>query len=580
MDTEEPLPESDRVAKLIEIIKKDGSLSVEMVERYADNLDLAMAGKQLRLKLTRTSSNVKWPLGADHVEWLEEGVDKKITTPIDSPKGFKELLDAWIKAEEGQRPKAELAIIEVLGQLDPESQQSQIAAVFGIGPNKQANWDKVPFDMDISELAYEKLVERAIETGPQKWLFAAAIRLSKKARIAAEAEIKSWAAIERSEQAASFLADLAESSRDRSCAQLLKNLGRFFKGDQTPLFLREILRVVPVFLGADASREDKERTCSELGALCVTADSTVLQGELNRSEISNNELRNWLVHLASSNDPERRGAMISAIGASTKRNALFDGSVFAGFDLMQLGELFSADWARSDSLLALSEAKRHAVQKSIGVELGPIITATAKWPALEALLPLELLQRLAQRDNSDGRLLRAIAQPFIETELSSRSEAFTFDRENLSSQIAHAEAQAALKSEQLEQARGEIQKLETQIRERRIQQTELRESETRQARIDVLRSFATSVRAIRDSLVPLGTPALLSEVVRQSEQMLRGFDIEVLGEVGSAEAYNPQIHEAASISAGARVEILAPAYRVMNTETPLLYAQVREVPQD
>jgi hypothetical protein len=578
MDTEVLLPESDRVAKLIEIIKRNGRISVEDVERFAEGLDLAMSGKQLRLKVTRTSKNVDWPAGADHVEWVQERVDQKIVAPIDIPKGYKELLDVWLKADDGERPKAELAIIDVLGQLDPESQESRIAAVFGIGPKLQFDWEKVPLDMDLSELAYEKVVERAIDAGAQTWLVAAAVRLSKKARTAAEVEIKSWAAIERSEQAASFLADLAESSRDRSCAQLLRNLGRIFNGDQTPLFLKAILRVVPAFLGSEASREDKERTCSELAALCVTADSTVLQEELNRSEISNTDLRNWLVHLASSNDPVRRVAMIYAIAASTKRNALFDGSVFAGFDLMQLGELFSADWARSETVQALAEAKRQAVQKSVGVELGPVITATAKWPVLEALLPLELLQRLAQRDNSDGRLLRAIAQPFIETELSSRSEAFTFDRENLSSHIAHAEAQAALKSEQLEQARGEIQKLETQIRERRIQQTELRESEIRQARIDVLRSFTISVRAIRDSLVPLGDPALLSEAVKRSEQMLRGFDVEVLGEVGSIEGYNPQIHEAADISSGAPVEILAPAYRVMNTETPLLYAQVREVP--
>lgn len=561
---------------ILEIIKSQGPLTADRVEKLAAEQGLSLSQTELRIRLNRSAGQQVWPPKSNQVAWVEVATPR----PREEPKNFGELIGDWLKLEGEKREELEHGITVALSSMSPESVERQVAAALGIGHQQAISWEHLPFDFAVSESVYEKVVNSAIEAQANRWLTEAATRLTKKPKSQALDHVKTWSAVDRSEHAASFLNDLGKSLANRASAQVLQNLGKIFDGDQTPLFLQAVLRVAPIFSSASVSENDKQRNCVELAALFVSAKSSVIQEEIDRSEISTAELRGWLVYLANAKDLSVRIALISAVASSRKRQALFDKSVFEAFDLLRLGEVLSTEWAVSESAAAFADACREAVRGATENELGPVLIAAARWPVLESLLPLELLQKLVTRESVETRVLRAIARPLQDQALAKQAEGFETERAALRSQTEHAVSELAAKAERLQEAQSAIAALEDELRNRRFSQTELRESDIRQARIDVLRSFATTIRALRDALVPLGIPELLAEVVRRAEQQLRVFDVEVLGHVGKAEAYDPRIHEPAAIEPGSKVEILAPAYRVVNTATPLLYAQVRETSED
>jgi hypothetical protein len=564
------------IGAILEIIKSHGPLTADRVEQLAADRGLRLSQKELQLALNRKSGRKVWPPRSDQVAWVEEATPQ----PREAPKNFGELISDWLKLDVEKRQELELQITDALSSMSPESAERQVAAALSIGNQQAISWEHLSFDFTASEAIYERIVSSAIEAQANRWLVEAAARLTKKPKTQALEHVKTWPAVDRSEHAASFLSDLAQSQSDRACAQVLQNLSKIFDGDQTPLFLQAVLKAAPRFSGAGASDEEKQRNCGEIAALFVRAQASSLHEELDRSEISTSELREWLGHLSNAKDPAVRVELIAAIASSRKRQALFDKSVFAKLDLFQLGEVLSADWAVAESASAFTDACRQAVRVATGTELGKVLTAAAKWPVLESLLPLDLLQNLASRDSVETRILREIARPLQNDVLAKQAEEFGTERASLLSKAEHAASELAVKIDQLQNAQAQIEALEEQLRNRRLSQAELSDSEIRQARTDVLRSFVLTVRAIRDALVPLGSPKLLFEVVRQAELVLKGFDVEVLGEVGNTESYDPHVHEQAAIEAGSKVEILSPGYRVMNTAIPLLYAQVRETSKD
>ena len=580
------VPEQERnhgpIDRLINAIKAiEEPVTVEQVVNLADEMGVAASSERaLRRELIERSAQIDWPVRSSVVAWSDEPLDRSPAVPDDGAstahKTVSALLSEWLAASAGDKERIQREVTEAISREDSGDNDRQLARAVG-ADTTAADWNVVPVDAQLAERLNEHLVAVAEKSEADEWLLRAALALSGKARSAAVKALRSLDAVRRSELCAEALTSLFESNDGVGVSASIRQLKGIAGNDATPLLARRILDLIADRRVSTLDPESRSRTATALAVLILTVAKDNLDAEMNRHTIDHDVLRDWLVDLAAADvkDQEPRLEVLSTIGGSAKRAALSDARVFGGLDLEQLGALLAEPWADSNRTEAFRTATRTAAAQATGNQVGGVLAAVSRWPVLEDLVPVDRLRALARRDESGARVLRRVSEQFVDDAVAKGRDHWNVERESLVTQLAHADARLRELTVHTEEQQRRIDSLELKERDRSVSQVELRAAEVRQARVDVLRSLARFARSLRSTMSVLGHPDVLIGVVTDVERQLNEFGVEMLGEVGEHVPYDPEIHERIDGAPGERVEVIAPGYRLADSVTPLVYAQVR-----
>ena len=525
--------------------------------------------KSLRRELNKAVPGIQYDRLNSLFYW-EAPVDgvADAAAPHASPE-LGQLLDGWLLADATGKAELEASISRAVLRGRSGHPLVHVARVLGAIAG-DPDWSAV----HVGDCEPSSILRAVVERAPKWWLFDAAVRAGAKDGAVVRDAFQQLPEAEQEEIVADAIVRWFADQRAENTSALVRRIRTVMKAAVT---VDVVTAAVSVSLRI-AHEDDSSSDLLALLGLVVAADGEVVRSAFDALP-ADAPITGYLKVLAATKRSQReRMNLLAAVAQSEKSRAVFDAGVFSSLTLDQLGEVLSADpfpQLRDEGLDDhLATAVRAATPSKLGAALAPV----AQHPHLESLVSVDLLAKLARRDEASARLGRASMTDVVGAAMEAGEEAHAGEIYALKDELEERDRQLVLARADAQALTDKVASLDARLREALAATSSASLGELRQARLDVIQVIIDLAVRIGDAASVAESADPIHDISATIERDLSGLDVTVVGRRGEVVPFNPAFFEASDVADGSPVEVVRPAFVLEGGVTHLRYGLIRPVP--
>jgi len=551
---------SDDVRTQVEIARGPAEFARGSTDKSDVELARALSLATPVIRFSKSTASFTWKDSA--------GVgDGEAQQPAQDPT---QLLAEWVEADEAGRSALGSRIAAAFGAYATESRLVSLAQAVGAVPG-DPDWSAV----HVGDCQSNSIVRAIAERAPKWWLFDAAVRATAKDGTVVRDAFQELPEAEQAEIVADAIVRWFGDQRAENTSALVRRIRTVMKA---PVTGHVVTAAVTTSLRI-AHEDDSSSDLLALLGLVVAADGEVVRSAFDLLP-ADAPITDYLKVLAATKrSPRERMNLLAAVAQSEKSNAVFDAGVFSALTLEQLGEVLSADPFPHLRAEGLDEHLVTSVRAATPSKLGAALAPVSQHPHLESLVSLDLLAKLARRDEASARVGRASMADVVGAAMEAGEEAHAGEISALKQEIEERDRQLELARAGAQALTDKVASLDARLREALAATSSASLGELRQARLDVIRVIIDLAVRIGDAASVAESADPLHDISAAIERELSGLDVVVVGRRGEVVAVDPAFFEGSDVAGGSPVEVVRPAFVLEGVVTPLRYGLIRPLPE-